>query len=436
MLGVKLASLRDKLGRKAKSEPKYAFYSLYEHICEREVLEMALYFVLENNGKPGVDGVTCYSIRNCPIAKQTLLDEIEKELRGKRYKPQPVRRVLIPKPDGRKRPLGIPTVKDRVVQTAVKLIIEPIVEADFLDCSYGFRPRKSAHQAAKQIVTHLRQGCKEIYDADIKQCFDMIPHNKLMKAARKRIADGSVLRLLYMWLRTAVAEKVGNKVVLRRSKRGTPQGGVISPLLANLFLHWFDKLFQQRYGPSGRGIVLIRYADDFLILAKTLTQADINFVIREFEERFELEINKEKTRFVDMKKRGEKFRFLGFDFKMWPSKYPGGKPFPAIEPSDKAVKRSFERIKELTSHELNYMPIDVMVTKLNQYLEGWGNYFSLGYPSRVFEKINYFVDYKLIKQLARRSQKKYRKKDHETWYRQLRNLGLRRLTKKRFMSKV
>jgi len=435
--GGKLASLRDKLGRKAKCQPKYVFYSLYGHVCLRETLETALYFVLINDGGPGVDGVTCESINTDLHKKQALLDEIERELRTGTYKPQPVKRVMIPKRDGRMRPLGIPTIKDRAVQAAVLLVLEPIFDADFLECSFGFRPGRSAHQAARQIERELKEGRRDVYDADIKQYFDSIPHNKLMKCVRMRIADGSLLNLIYMWLRTAVSETVGNKVVLRRSKTGTPQGGVISPLLANLYLHWFDKAFHNcRDGPAHRGAVLIRYADDFLILSKKLTRKDLDFIEKELEGRFELEINKEKTRIVDMKVVAEKFRFLGFDFCMRKSLYPNGKPYPIFEPSDKAVKHSFERIKELTSPSLHYLTIDAVVEKLNQYLQGWGNYFAIGKPSRAFEKVNWQTTYMLIKHILRRGQRRYKKSEYETWYRHLTELGLIRLTKKRFVAKA
>src|ERR1051325_1410712 len=266
----RLFTLRQKLYVKAKREPTFRFYALYDRIYRRDVLWAAWAQVASNDGAPGVDGVTIDQIAHSPGGPERLVETLHQELRTKTYRPDAVLRVLIPKPDGRMRPLGIPTIRDRVAQTATKLILEPIVEADFLDCSYGYRPARSAADALSVIERNLEAGYTAVYDADLQAYFDTIPHDKLLKCVERRVADRSVLHLIRLWLHAVVEGRdEDGRPPRRRSRQGTPQGGVISPLLANLYLHWFDVVFHRRGGPGCWARArLVRYADDFIIMAR------------------------------------------------------------------------------------------------------------------------------------------------------------------------
>lgn len=423
-LPEKVSRLRRSLYLKAKQEPEFRFYVLYDRIYRKDVLQTALAQVCANDGAPGPDGITIDQIVSSEDGSARLVDELHEELRGKTYRPGPVRRVYIPKPDGRERPLGIPNVRDRVVQTAAVLILEPIFEADFIGSSYGFRPERGAHDALDVIRSEIKDGRKTVYDADLQGYFDSIPHDKLMAAVRRRVVDRSVLTLIQMWLDAPVVDKREGGPP-RRNPKGTPQGGVISPLLANIYLHWFDKAFHGDAGPARfANARLVRYADDFVVLARYQGKNLVDWIERTLEDQLGLQINRKKTRIVDLKKDGESFDFLGYRFRYDLDLKGEGYRYLNPSPSKKALMHEHEHLREMTSSKMCYKPIPALIEDINRHLAGWSNYFAWGYPRMAMRDINRMVRIRLSVHLNRRSQRRYRPPEGKSFYGHLADLGL------------
>lgn len=426
VLPEKVAILRHKLYQKAKQEPKFRFYALYDRIFRKDVLLAACGEVVANGGAPGPDGVTIDQIVGSEGGLERLVDQLHEELKTRTYKPGAVRRVYIPKANGKQRPLGIPNVRDRMVQSAVLLVIEPIFEANFEDSSYGFRPGRSAHAALTQVRAALARGQTEVYDADLQSYFDSIPHDKLMASVRVRITDSSVLRLLEGWLRAVVVETdEKGRPKGTRPTSGTPQGGVISPLLANIYLHWLDHSFHSARGPgTWAKATLVRYADDFVILAKYVGPPIIGWVENLLEKRLGLSLNREKTRTVRLEEDKASLDFLGFTFRFDRDLRGRDKRYLNVGPSKKALASERTKLREMISSRQCFVPIPKLIAKVNRHLEGWRGYFHFGYPRVAFRRLNSFVRDRLTHHLMRRSQRPYQPPKGQTYYAHLNRLGL------------
>ena len=423
-LPVKLQEWRAKLRVKAKQEKRFRFYSLYGLVSHPVTLQAAWAQVRANGGAAGVDGVSIEQVER--EGESAFLKAVEQELREKIYRAGAVRRVYIPKANGKERPLGIPNLRDRVVQTAVLLILEPIFEADFLDCSYGFRPGRSAHDALKKIEEELKAGRCGVYDADLAAYFDSIPHEQLMKCVRMRVVDGSVLRLIEQWLRAPVKEN--GRVGQGPKGRGTPQGGTISPLLANIYLHWFDYVFHGPEGPARKmEAVLVRYADDFVVLARIVGQRLRDFVESKLESWLGLKLNREKTREVHLRKTGTKLDFLGYSYRFQRDQFGGKHHYLSMHPSKAALARERAKLKALTSARACWRPLPELIGQINRHLRGWANYFRLGSSGAAFHEINRYATLRLWLHLRRRSQRGWKKPKDKSFNAYLRGQGFQPL---------
>jgi len=395
----KIRELQRKLYRKAKQEQEYRFYLLYDKICRPDILNHAYRLVKANKGAPGIDGETFYSIEEKEGGAGKYLEEIASALKRKDYKPQAVRRVYIPKTAGGKRPLGIPVIRDRIVQMAVKIVIEPIFEADFQENSYGFRPKRNAHQAVEDVKNHLLKGKIDVIDADISKYFDTIPHNRLMQLVAKRIVDKQILKFIKMWLKAAIVEeREDGKKEYKGNEKGTPQGGVISPLLANIYLNVLDTLWAVKKVQEKLGARLVRYADDSVILCRGNADRILKGVKLVLED-LGLSLNEEKTRIVDA--RQEMFHFRGFSIGMKRGQKTG-KMYPHTEPSKKALKHIRSEIKQLTTERYSATPTEVVIRRVNEVARGWVGYFRYGNCTKAMSTLRRYLVYRMRIYLRRK----------------------------------
>src|SRR5215218_4428363 len=368
--------LQRTLYRAAKADPGRRFHALFDKVYRRDVLERAWELVRANRGAAGIDRQTIADVERYGVGR--LLDELAADLKEGRWRALPARRVLIPKP-GRDelRPLSIPAVRDRIVQAAARIVIEPIFEADMLECSFGFRPRRSSHDALQVLVDEAWGGRRWVAESDIADCFEAIPHSGLMSAIAERIVDRRVLKLLRAMVRAGVMEDRA----IRRSDAGTPQGGVISPCLCNVYLHRLDRQWTER----GAG-VLVRYADDLLAMCRTRAEAEAALVaLRQILAELGLELKDAKTRIVHLEEGGEGVDFLGFHHRWVRARRARHVCFLARWPSPRAMRHARDRIREITDRRWLLRPVEDTVQELNQFLRGWAGYFRYGNSAHHFD---------------------------------------------------
>ena len=392
----KVQALQHALYRAAKADPGRRFHALYDKVYRRDILERAWEQVRRNRGAPGIDQVTIQQVELYGVDR--LLDKLATALQDGTYRPLPARRVFIPKPgSSEQRPLSIPAVCDRIVQAAVKLVAEPVFEADMLACSFGFRPRRSAHDALQVLIDEAWRGRRWVVETDVASCFESIPHDRLMQAVEERISDRNLLKLLRAMLRAGVMEQG----VVRGSVTGAPQGGVASPLLCNVYLHRLDRAWQTR----GVG-VLVRYADDAVVLCRTRQEAEhalamLTAILAELG----LALKQAKTRIVYLTEGGEGLDFLGFHHRWVRARgtvSPSRVCFLARWPSRKAAQHARDRIREITNRKRLWMADEWVVQELNQFLRGWGGYFRYGNSARMFDAISQYALERLAGFVAKR----------------------------------
>ncbi len=415
----KVRQLQRRLWVCAKSSKTRRFHALYDRIHRSDVLWEAWKRVRSNKGAAGVDETTLRSIEEQGVTQ--FLEGIQADLKAGQYRPSPVKRRWIPKADGKQRPLGIPTVRDRVIQMAAKLVIEPIFEADFQPCSYGFRPKRSATQALEAIREAGNRGHSFVVDADIQGYFDNIDRNMLMELVKERISDRRVLKLIRQWLEAGVMEDG----TVRETLAGTPQGGVISPLLANIYLNKLDRIWAARCSSLG---VLVRYADDFVAMCRTESAAKealrrIGLVMN----RLGLKLHPEKTRMVDLRRGKESFVFLGCTIRKKRSiQRNPRRHFMQRWPSPKAMKRIRERVHEMTDSRHSGKDVKQIIATLNPVLRGWGNYFRSGNAERKFNQLDSYVYCRLAQWMGRRGGQRVQRMEKWTHDRFV-DMGLYRL---------
>ena len=397
---AKIQTLQRKLYEKAKKEPAYRFYLLYDKVWRADILEYAYRRCRANGGAAGVDGTTFDDIETAEGGPEDWLSTLATELREARYRPQAVRRVMIPKANGGERPLGIPTIRDRVVQMAAKLVLEPIFEADFEPNAYGYRPGRGALDAVQAVNESIRRGESHVVDADLSKYFDTIPHRELMKSVARRITDRKMLRLLKMWLKVPVegTDEEGRTIRTggKKTKEGTPQGGVISLLLANIYIHRLLRAWKKFDLERRLGARIINYADDLVIVSQDSAEEALNW-LRWIIARLGLKLNEGKTCVRDARR--ESFDFLGYTF--GPQVSWKGERYVGFAPSKKRVKRLKESLREVL-HPGNQAPMDDVVAELNRKLRGWKAYFRLGARAKAYRAIDSYTRQQLRQFLVRR----------------------------------